>query len=244
MIPGYKHRIAEERRTSSTDRTISDWLKDTTSDLASPARDRVWLEINTHYAQAVEGRLNAGLPLAEAEAAALAELGDPIAAANQFRKRHLTASEDERIERTLKNYRNLVYLLLSFAVPGLMLWILPRGALIPHFVGMAVAIMWFGALVRAVGFSIARFQGRKANIRILLIAVTLDDLVFSPLFCVFLWLGFGLGGPAIWAGGVVMWVFMWVGGAIRTFPYLLLLFKLSRVTDVHQELPPRGASVA
>lgn len=239
MILGFKNRIAEERRKSPKDRTIGDWLEDATADLASPARHRVCLEIKAHYAQAVEGRLNEGLPGTEAEAAALAELGDPNAAADQFRKRHLTVSEAARIERTLKNYRHLGYLLFSFVLPCLMLWFLRREVSMPHFIGTIFAIIWFRTLVRAIGYSIARSQEKKANIRILLAAEILDEQVFEATFWVFFWLGLGVGS-ASWVIGVAVWI----GATIRAFPCFRLLLKLSRVTDVHQELPPRGASVA
>lgn len=79
--------------------TLSEWLRIATWKLAGPAQERIRLEIETHYAQSVEVHRGNGLSEIDARAAALADLGDPEAAAKRFRKRHLTESEAAKLKR-------------------------------------------------------------------------------------------------------------------------------------------------
>ena len=61
--------------------------------LVAPARERIQMEIEAHYAEGVSRRLGEGLPQEQAEIAAVQELGDAHAAARQYRRRYLTEEE-------------------------------------------------------------------------------------------------------------------------------------------------------
>ncbi len=85
--------------------SVSDWLELATNRLAAPARKRIGLEIEAHYAEAVRAHVEEGMSEWEAQAAALAELGDAWAAARRFRKQHLTEGEAQNVESMIKNAR-------------------------------------------------------------------------------------------------------------------------------------------
>lgn len=72
---------------------LSEWLHVATKNLAPMAVWRISKDITSHYEEAVEGHVENGLPTSDAEAAALAELGDASAAARRFRRAHLTRRE-------------------------------------------------------------------------------------------------------------------------------------------------------
>jgi hypothetical protein len=105
--------------------TLSEWLEVATRKLVAPARERIRVEIEAHYAEAVEALLESGLSEAAATAKAVAELGTARAAAKRFRKEHLTEWEEQLLEWTvIKQTRNAFYLAacyLTFAVQIVML---------------------------------------------------------------------------------------------------------------------------
>jgi hypothetical protein len=90
-------RIFQQPRPQS----LSEWLGIATNELVAPAERRIWAEVTSHYEEAVEGHLQNGLPIAAAQAAALAELGDAKAAGRHFRRTHLTVLEFWRVHRLL-----------------------------------------------------------------------------------------------------------------------------------------------
>jgi multisubunit Na+/H+ antiporter MnhF subunit len=80
---------------------LSEWLHIATNELVVPAERRIWAEVTSHYEEAVEGHLQNGMPIALAQEAALAELGDAKAAGRRFRRTHLTVFEFEKVHRLL-----------------------------------------------------------------------------------------------------------------------------------------------
>jgi hypothetical protein len=74
-------------------RGLAGWLEIATDGLEDPARQRIAIEIEGHYAEAVNAHLAAGEPELSAQAKAVAELGDPQEAALKFQKNHLTEIE-------------------------------------------------------------------------------------------------------------------------------------------------------
>lgn len=84
--------------------SLGEWLVIATLGLVAPAQERIKLEIEAHYADAVKSNLDLGLAPEEAESAALLELGDPKTAAKSFRKRHLTEKEGEQVQELLDKY--------------------------------------------------------------------------------------------------------------------------------------------
>lgn len=107
------------------------WLSIATRGLVTPSRQRIQLEIEAHFADAVKSRLDEGLTQAAAEAAALQELGAPKAAAKDFRKRHLTEDEEQWLRKWLKSsrayfrsWRFRAELCIAFFVCGI--WLIPQ----------------------------------------------------------------------------------------------------------------------
>ena len=76
---------------------LAGWLDIAILDLEHPARQRISSEIQSHYTESVAAHLTNGQTEILAHSSALAELGDPIAAARQFQKTHLTEDESGRL---------------------------------------------------------------------------------------------------------------------------------------------------
>lgn len=94
--------------------TLSDWLRIASWRLADSAKERIRIEIEAHYNQAVEAHRGNGLSESAAQATALVELGDPEAAAKRFRKRHLTEWEAEKLRKSDKEARSVLGLLFCY----------------------------------------------------------------------------------------------------------------------------------
>jgi hypothetical protein len=89
---------------------VSEWLEAATRKIASPARERIRLEIEAHYAESVATHLTGGLSENDAQMAALAELGDVRHAARRFKRQYLTTRQAQHLETSDKNSANLFYL--------------------------------------------------------------------------------------------------------------------------------------
>jgi hypothetical protein len=74
-------------------RGLAGWLEIATDGLEAPAKQRIANEIGAHFDEAVSAHLAAGESESSSRATALAELGDPQAAALSFNKSHLTEFE-------------------------------------------------------------------------------------------------------------------------------------------------------
>ncbi len=72
---------------------LAEWLEIATGKLVPSVQARVRAEIEAHYAEAVKSRQNAGLPTANAQAVALADLGEAHAAARRYNWEYLTKEE-------------------------------------------------------------------------------------------------------------------------------------------------------
>src|ERR1700685_3742524 len=80
-------------------RDLPEWLEMATLTLVPSAQARIRSEIEAHYADAVQSHLSSGSPESTAHATALADLGDPSAAAARFRREHLTVKEAQAVAR-------------------------------------------------------------------------------------------------------------------------------------------------
>jgi hypothetical protein len=89
---------------------LSEWLEAATRKIAPPARERIRLEIEAHYAESVATHLAGGLSENDAQMAALAELGDVRHAARRFKRQYLTTWQAQNLEASDKNSTNLIYL--------------------------------------------------------------------------------------------------------------------------------------
>ena len=64
---------------------LAEYIVFATFGLVAPARERIQMEIEAHYAEGVSRRVEEGMPQEQAEIAAVQELGDAHAAARQYR---------------------------------------------------------------------------------------------------------------------------------------------------------------
>lgn len=94
--------------------TLPEWLEIATRKLTDVSKDRIRLEIEAHYAEAVEAHRENGLSESTAQTSALAELGDAKAAGKRFRKRHVTERDAQTLKTADKKGRSFGYLLLSY----------------------------------------------------------------------------------------------------------------------------------
>jgi len=88
---------------------FTEWLDTATRDLVPSAQGRVRPEIEAHYAEAVKSRLDKGSSETVAQAAALAELGSPYAAAKRFSHAYLTTTDTRVIADLLESNRGLLW---------------------------------------------------------------------------------------------------------------------------------------
>jgi hypothetical protein len=99
--------------------SLPEWLNAATENLSAPAKERIKLEIESHFQQAMESHCAEGLTEHEAQTRALTELGNAQAAARSFRKTHLTEKEANALKIELSRYRSV---LVQLGLPGL--WLL------------------------------------------------------------------------------------------------------------------------
>src|ERR1039458_642731 len=78
---------------------LAEYIVLATFGLVAPARERIQMEIEAHCAEGVSRRLGEGMLPEQAEIAAARELGDPHAAAKQYRRRYLTEDEASWLRR-------------------------------------------------------------------------------------------------------------------------------------------------
>lgn len=145
---------------------LPEWLEIASEELAAPAKERIRLEIEAHYAEAAAAHLAEGLSESDARKAALADLGDAKEAARRFSKQHLTERDAKTVERALKQLASrwqLLYCLLLFLSAS---WFVPfyyRGG--PDHLSFVVpfAIGFFAIIVRTACFIMARRKSAKLN---------------------------------------------------------------------------------
>src|SRR5580700_2617599 len=87
-------------------RTLEEWLRAATDDLLPTDRERVSLEIQCHYTDAVERHIAQGAPMESAKKNALAELGPASDAANRFNTYYFTQSQQKRLNGIVRNVRD------------------------------------------------------------------------------------------------------------------------------------------
>jgi hypothetical protein len=99
---------------TQTVQSLREWLEIATKRLSDAAKERIAVEIEAHHAESINGHLANGLSRTEAQAAALAELGDARTARKHFRQRHLTEFEAGCIKVIQLEARRKHYLLLKY----------------------------------------------------------------------------------------------------------------------------------
>jgi hypothetical protein len=93
---------------------IHAWLRFATRGLPVPAKRRIRLEVEAHYAEAVASHRKEGLSETYAQKKALAELGDAGRAAECFRKRYLTTREAEGVDAAFSRLGSRWWLLFNY----------------------------------------------------------------------------------------------------------------------------------
>jgi hypothetical protein len=229
-------------------RSIAEWLEMATRKLSAPAKERIRLELEAHFADGMESHLADGCPEAEAQAAALAELGDPSAAAKRFRREHLTEKEAKRVERMLSEFAGypVVWELVVYGGTALFtlffffhhqrvfhtfhipLSIVMPGIALPMYAGLAT-----------IGFFVARHNKSKPHIRLLVLIQNLRGGCLMPIPALMLAWGVQAFGWVHWTS--LLFLAALISQTIVLVQNFLLWFKLGRVGTVGPEMPSRDA---
>src|SRR5580704_16871595 len=87
-------------------RTFDDWLGFATKELMPTDRERVRLEIQAHYTDAVERHVTEGASMESAQKKALAELGSAVGAATRLCTYYFTQRQQKRLNAVVRNARD------------------------------------------------------------------------------------------------------------------------------------------
>jgi|SRR5579872_2067424 len=219
---------------------LYEWLEIATKKLAPPARARVKLEIEAHYAEAVAAHRAAGSLEYASQAEALAELGDAKEAARNFQKRHLTAREFKAVEGMLKSARMFSDLLggyFFFAMLSFSELLQPaHGSQLYRF-ALPFAYFWFFAALPTSAFFLARRKTGSSVIRSLVLTQSIGG--FVGVIAGNMLLVFGGYASYLWpAVGFSIWFLMTVLSQLR------LWNKLGNVPEVWDEMPPENTAAS
>jgi uncharacterized membrane protein len=212
---------------------LAEWLEIATAELTTPAKKRIRLEIEEHFAAAVESHTANGCPETDAQSTALAELGDAIAAAKHFRSLRLTEKEAQYIERMLKYSGGWIRMLLYYAMSLLLclcfFHLLKRHNAPVAFPATAGAIVFF--VIPTISFFVSRRSNPKPDIRLLLLLQILYTLSYMVL-CIW------------WAVRINLAMVGMLVGAWPIFRDLPLWHKLGKIGGVWQDMPPNETIVS
>jgi hypothetical protein len=216
---------------NASSKNLDEWLKIATGEvwageLAGPAKERIKLEIKSHFEDAVAAHLAEGLTEAEAQARALADLGDAHAARKRFRKTHLMEWEANSLKSTLFSKMRWWLCGLSWVEICIQnLWRhlhnIDRVPLL--FPVVSTAILWG---VEAIYARVAFHHDYRSRLRLLFTIEALAWLNFSLL----------IGYRAVWGHD-------WVSAIIPfsiILPRLSFWLKIWKSPEVRQELTPPG----
>jgi hypothetical protein len=226
--------------------TVSEWLETATKRLSAPAKERIAVEIEAHYSEAVNNLMAGGMPKPEAHFAALSELGDPRDAGKSFRQRHLTENEAGSVKAIqLEAYRKRP-LSLKYAMFTLMVFPRMWEARMAFAVDL-VLIVAFVVLVAmpTVSFVISRRHETNSKVRFLVLLNSISG--YGPAMAFSFVCVPNLTGTAVpwrWVAGdtfdyvFLFAVFLWSLGTIR------LWRKLKSVSEPWNQLTPADVAPA
>jgi len=213
---------------TSRAQSLVEWLEIATAQLSGPAKKRIGLEIEAHFAESVESHQAAGCSEAEARLAALSELGDPHAAAKRFRRRHLTEKEAKRVGQVLESSEGIALLLIRcmlYAIVYVDVALMMRR----HHVSLVLVPLGFLMCVgvATIGFLVAR---RKCS------TFDVQSIFLAHLSCglCLLILALGLG---IWDQWFLFLVFFGSGQFHHLVPDLRVWHKLRQLHTVWPKTP-------
>jgi hypothetical protein len=156
--------------------TLAEWLEIATRGLAAPGKERITREIEAHYAEAVQARVDQGEIQHNAEARALAELGNPVSAAKRFERSHLTKDEAEYLANLDGKKRTASKLILDCLIIAI---IFSLTAWLNHSrkpaVVLGASLLFFASQIFCL--VISKRPASKSKIRLLLFVNLLESLV-------------------------------------------------------------------
>jgi hypothetical protein len=221
---------------------LDEWLKTATGELwfgelAGPAKERIKLEIKSHFEDAVAAHQTEGLTGTEAQARALADLGDAHAAAKRFRKTHLTEWEAKRLLSCWSVPRSMSLVVL-FGAPLISLCLIFYFLTKTHLSLLVPGIL---GIVFLLAISISVVVARRHDFRVhprCLLGLDLFQKVMPRII-------FPMAIPQLWGwDGFSFLLVVLLGTSIFNFPTLRLWLKLWKTPEVAQELPPPGQAAA
>jgi len=131
----------------NTPRTLSEWRGRAMRFLIPSAKTRIGAEIEAHYTEAVQFHLANGFSEAEAQAAALAELGSAQAANRRFRQKYLTVFNVNELKNNLKSDRSRRQIGFYFSfnlIIALGLWVMhPPSPNVPLWFLLTIWQLWW-----------------------------------------------------------------------------------------------------
>ena len=212
--------------------SLTEWLDTATATLSAPAKERIQLEIESHFQEAVASHCAQGMTGIEAQARALAELGDAQAAARTFRRSYLTEAEAKVVKMELERWRKGNYLwcclFFGFVLLASETYYLRNTSFILS--GAAVLIM---SAFEMLCLWLARRPFSQANVRLAYTLQMLVSVLFTMVICDF------RGYPLDWS------VYTFIGIITSTeFGRLRLCFKLQRAHVFPQEIQSRCAAIS
>jgi hypothetical protein len=200
--------------------SLCEWLQIATDKLSTPAKERIRVEIEAHFAESRENHQANGFSEDEARVASLAELGDPYAAGKHFRRRYLTQNEAWRVGEIAKPTSGRVLLIVEAFFYFSVLHDLKRDHASLIFLASAIFV---GAVLERSGVFVARRERSKPDIRQLFLIQTLLDG-----FIMLLFLGLGIWGA--WRTAVYFSIWHIIGLVLN----LRLWFKLGQIDPIQE----------
>jgi hypothetical protein len=147
--------------------SLSKWLGIATCGLAASGKERITREIDVHFAEAVEAHLAQGEPEPVAQAKAIVELGDPVAAAKRFRRSCLMEEERLLLSKLLARTGKAHTLLFSLLAPAILLGFMFFAHFqMPSLMFDMVLLLLFALPI--ISFITSRLYGTKSKARLLL----------------------------------------------------------------------------
>ena len=213
-------------------KSLPEWLNTATENLSAPAQERIKLEIESHFEQAMENHRGEGLTESQAQVRALTELGDARAAAKSFRKSYLTATESKVLDVEWNRCRSVSAQCLSYGID-----LLGFGAAYYCLKKHHTPLILPGVLVimiltfRTICLWVARRPISRSRVRLLF------TLQMLALLSVMMLCGFYIE----WNFGAFIVIFALL---IRAAGRLRLWLKIQRADDFGRETPPPSATVS
>jgi hypothetical protein len=213
--------------------SLTEWLEIATAQVIAPAKERIFLEIEAHFADGVEAHRRAGCSEPDAQLAAVAELGDACQAARRFRRQYLTEKEKDRARQISKNSANRALFLAAYAA-DIFLYSLYLDFRAQDHTSMVLTNVAFcvGIALQTIGFFVARRNSSKPDHRLLIFIHMLLDC-YGTFLVILVW-------PWAWGGGWGLRLALSIGQTVGSIRDLRLWLKLEHNDDMSPKKPSRA----